>query len=273
MSQTRKPRASLFVSTYELPHHLELVCAGLERQSFHDLEVFICDDGSGEETARVVREFTARAPFPVHHVWQENRGFRKCRILNEAVRRSCGQILIFLDGDCIPHRDYVKDHVNSQETGFYLAGRRVELGERFSSKLTPDLIRSGYFDRPRFSFLMSVLKGDSEYFQRTIRIANPVLRSLLKLDRVVDLKGCNYSIPRQALESLNGFDEAYEGYGREDTDVELRLQNLGLMIKSMKGLALQYHIWHPRREFTPANDTRLDDLRKSGRVRCEQGLC
>jgi len=45
-----------------------------------------------------------------------------------------------------------------------------------------------------------------------------------------------------------------------------------LKIKSLKGVALQFHVWHPRREFTPANDSRLEDLKKSGRVRCEQGL-
>jgi GT2 family glycosyltransferase len=100
---------------------------------------------------------------------------------------------------------------------------------------------------------------------------NPV-RKILGMDHVVDLKGCNYSIPRSALEALNGFDEAYEGYGREDTDIEIRLQHLGLRIKSLKGLALQFHVWHPRREFTPGNDVRLEELKKSGRVRCEKGI-
>ena len=91
------------------------------------------------------------------------------------------------------------------------------------------------------------------------------------MNRVVDLKGCNYSVAREALEAINGFDEAYEGYGREDTDVELRLQNLGYRIKSLKGLALQFHVWHPRREFTPANEDRLEELKQSGRVRCSLG--
>ena len=114
--------------------------------------------------------------------------------------------------------------------------------------------------------------GDTEFVNRTVRVPWDSLRGLLKMQTVVDMKGCNYSIPRKVLELLNGFDEEYEGYGREDTDVELRLQNLGYRIKSMKGLALQFHIWHPRREFTPSNDTRLDELKKSGRVRCKMGL-
>ena len=114
--------------------------------------------------------------------------------------------------------------------------------------------------------------GDSEFIQRSLRIENAGLRRRLGMNRVADLKGCNYSLSRQDLEAINGFDEDYEGYGREDTDVELRLQHLGLRIKSLKGLALQFHVWHPRREFTPKNDDRLEELRRSGRTRCSNGL-
>ena len=267
-----RPKASLFVSTYEMPRHLELVLAALERQSTHDFELLLCNDGSSEETGKIIVDFQARAPFQVEHVWQEHLGFRKCRILNQAARRARGEIFIFLDGDCVPHRDFVRDHLEQQETGYYLAGRRVELGPDLSGKLTLDIIRAGYFDFPQLSLVKSVWQGDSENLQRAFRIPWAPLRRILGMNRIADLKGCNYSITRQALEELNGFDEAYEGYGREDTDVELRLQNLGLKIKSLKGLALQFHVWHPRRDFTPANDTRLEDLKRSGRVRCELGL-
>src|SRR4051812_28951589 len=97
-----KITASLFVSTFNMPLHLELVCEALLRQTRQDFEVIICDDGSGEPTKVVIDDFTKRAPFPVQHVWQENKGFRKCRILNEGLRKSRGEICIFLDGDCVP---------------------------------------------------------------------------------------------------------------------------------------------------------------------------
>ena len=86
------------------------------------------------------------------------------------------------------------------------------------------------------------------------------------------MKGCNGSARRRDIEAINGYDEDYQGYGREDTDFELRLQHLGLRIKSLKGLALQYHVWHPRRSFTPANDNRLEELKASRRIRCANGL-
>ena len=98
------------------------------------------------------------------------------------------------------------------------------------------------------------------------------LRVPLGYEKVVDLKGCNFSVSRNAMLSINGFDEAYEGYGREDSDVEIRLQNLGLRIQSLRGLAIQFHVWHARRAFTPTNDSRLEDVRRSRRVRCERGI-
>ncbi|HUP58054.1 MAG TPA: glycosyltransferase [Bdellovibrionota bacterium] len=265
------PRASLFVSTYDMPRHLDLVFAGIARQSFRDFEVLVCDDGSAEETRKLVERFVGETDLHVRHFWQEHRGFRKCRILNQAAREARGETLVFLDGDCVPHRDFMRDHVESQEPGRYLAGRRVELGQSISDALTPERVAAGYFDFPRPELLLSAWKG-TEAVNRAIRLPWDPVRKLLKMDRVVDLKGCNYSIPRAALEAVNGFDEEYEGYGREDTDIELRLQHLGLRIKSLKGLALQFHVWHPRREFTPANDARLEELKRSGRIRCEKGL-
>ncbi|MGE0614814.1 MAG: glycosyltransferase family 2 protein [Bacteriovoracia bacterium] len=266
------PVASLIISTYNLPKHLELVCAAVLRQSFRDFEVVICDDGSGRDTREVIDVFRARSQMPVFHVWQENKGFRKCKILNEGLRKTSGQTLIFLDGDCVPHRDFVKDHVQNQEPGRYLAGRRMELGKKLSESLTPADIREGFFDRPRGRLVMSALFGDTTHLQRSLRVSLPWLRKKMRMQQVDDLKGCNYSVNRLDLISINGFDEKYEGYGREDTDIEIRLQNYGLKIKSLKGLALQFHVWHPRREFTVVNDQRLEDVKRTKRVRCENGL-
>jgi glycosyltransferase involved in cell wall biosynthesis len=267
------PAISLLVSTFEQPRHLELVLTALERQTFQDFEVFVCDDGSGPETARVIARFSGQNRFPLFHVWQEHQGFRKCRILNQALAKSKGNLLVFLDGDCVPHRNFLEDHARFHQPGTYSAGRRVELGERFSETLTPERIQAGILDSVSLPLLRSAwLERETEHVQRALRVTAPWLRRWLGMDRIPDLKGCNYSVSRNDLLAINGFDEAYEGYGREDTDVELRLQHLGLRIRSLKGVALQFHVWHPRREFTPANDSLLEEVRKTRRVRCEKGL-
>jgi len=272
ISNDKMPRATLLLTTYNAPYHLQLVLAALERQTTEDFEVIICDDGSSAVTAAVIRNFSAKAKITVQHIWQEHLGFRKCKILNEGLRRARGEIVIFLDGDCVPHKNYIEDHLNNQERGFYLAGRRVELGPKITASLTALEVHSGIFDFPGLRFLWSFFSGDSEHLQRTIRVSLPIFRRLLGMNRVDDMKGCNYSVSKRILEEVNGFDEDYEGYGREDTDMELRLQNCGLKIKSLKGLALQFHVWHPRREFTPANDDRLEELKRSGRTVCRNGL-
>ncbi len=266
------PVASVILTTFDHPRPLEWILYSLANQSFQNFELILCDDGSGHETRNMVNEFKNLAPFHLEYLWQENKGFRKCKILNEALRRSKGQILIFLDGDCVPSRHFVKDHLDFFSESTYSAGRRVELGEKISNSLSLQDVKKGFFNRPRLKLFLDVLFGTSNFFHRTIRLTTPWIRKILKLNRVLDMKGCNYSVSRDALIEINGFDEDYEGYGREDTDVELRLQNLGLKIKSLKNIACQYHVWHPRLDFTPKNEDRLDALKNSDRYRCHNGL-
>ena len=275
-SQAKAPRLSILLATYEMPKHLALVLAALTRQSNRDFEILLCDDGSGVNTREVLASFLPRLRslgIPLLHLWQPNQGFRKCRLLNEGIRRSRGEVLIFLDGDCVPHREFINDHWITREAGTYGAGRRVELSEAASAKLSVEKIEKGVLDLPSLTLLKDACLGGTEHWNRTIRWGTGRwIRSALKLDRVVDLKGCNFSVFREDLVAINGFDEAYEGYGREDTDVEIRLRHLGLNLRGMKGIALQFHVWHPRRGFTPANEELLESARTSRRVRCERGL-
>lgn len=266
--------ASVLLSTYNMPRHLLLVLQGLAHQSIKLFEVLLCDDGSNADTREVVSQIQTEHPtLKLEHLWQPQEGFRKCRILNEGIRRSRGNYLIFLDGDCVPHPKFIEDHLENSESGHYLAGRRIEL----SKKLTESLLNEGW--NPRFfsgwslRLAMDDWFGESTHSHRSRRLENKWLRKYLGLEKVVDLKGCNFSVAKDDIIKINGFDESFQGYGREDTDVELRLQHLGLRIKSLKGLAVQYHLWHERRSFTPANDARLEELRRNPKlIRAERGL-
>ena len=263
---------SLILATYEMPEHLRLVLEALKRQSKTNFEILLCDDGSSESTRSVIAEFQNFSLLPLHHFWQENKGFRKCRILNEAIRASNGELLVFLDADCIPHKDFIRDHWEAKEIGRYCAGRRIELSEALSKQINVESVQQGFFNGLSMSLLMDGIKGRTQRINRILRIKNPLFRKLFGLEKIDDLKGCNFSVFRSDLFLINGFDEDYEGYGREDTDVEYRLQNLGLKIKSLKGLALQTHVWHPRRNFTPKNDDRLEHVKQEKKIRCKNGL-
>ncbi|KAB2831787.1 MAG: glycosyltransferase, partial [Candidatus Dadabacteria bacterium] len=104
-------KTSLIITTYNNPLALEKVTDGIRNQTRPPDEVLIADDGSGENTTAVISRFSSAASMPVVHVWQENRGFRAAKIRNEAIKRSTGEYLILLDGDCIVNRHFVADHL------------------------------------------------------------------------------------------------------------------------------------------------------------------
>ena len=270
------PKASIILATYQWPEALGMVLSGLVTQTDRNFEVLIADDGSDERTKQVIELYKRRVPFEIQHFWQENRGFRKSRILNEAIRAAQGETLIFLDGDCIPQAEFVEQHVALQERGAYVCGRRVDLSKEFSEGLNSARVEAGALN----SFATGLMdlwfdclrKNGSKPLHRAYLVKTPWIRKLSKLDRVVDLKGCNFSCARADMLAIDGFDHSFEGYGREDTDVELRLQNLGLHIKSAKNLCLQFHLWHAPRAFTPANDSLLDEVKRDKRVKALRGI-
>jgi glycosyltransferase involved in cell wall biosynthesis len=273
---TASPKASIILATYQWPEALAMVMSALLTQSEQNFEVMIADDGSDERTKAVIERYRGRASFPIQHFWQENKGFRKSRILNEAIRAARGETLIFLDGDCVPHKEFVAQHIALQEEGRYVCGRRVDLSSELTARLDAAQIEAGALNGTASGLLRlwrdSLKKNGSKPFHRAYMVRNPFLRKICGLDRVVDLKGCNFSVSRDNMLAIDGFDQSFEGYGREDTDVELRLQNLGLRIKSAKNLCLQFHLWHQSRSFTPVNEDLLDEVKRSRRVKAKRGL-
>lgn len=270
------PKASIILATYQWPEALALVLSGLLTQSEQSFEVMIADDGSDERTKAVIEAYRARAKFRIEHLWQEDKGFRKCRILNEAIRTARGDALIFLDGDCVPHKHYVAQHCALVDAKHYVAGRRVDLSKQFTERLTPARIEKGILNGVATGlfklFVDSLRKEGSKPFHRAYMVQTPLFRKAFGMEKVVDMKGCNFSVLRAHMLAIDGFDEIYEGYGREDTDVEIRLQNLGLKIKSAKNLCLQFHLWHKSRAFTPANEHLLDEVKADKRVKAKRGM-
>lgn len=272
----KHPKASIILATYQWPEALALVLSALLTQSEKDFELMIADDGSDVRTKTIIESYTQRAFFSIHHFWQENKGFRKSRILNKAIAAATGRVLIFLDGDCVPHSEFVAQHIALQDGKHYVAGRRVDLSEKLTHNLSPAKIEKGALNGILSGMFQlwidSLRKTGSKPFHRAYMVRNPLLRKMFGMEKVVDLKGCNFSVLREHMLAINGFDESYEGYGREDTDVELRLQNLGLKIRSAKNLCLQFHLWHEPRGFTPANEDLLEEVKRSKRIKAKKGI-
>jgi len=242
------PAISVIIATYNYLDYLKLCLASLEQQSFHDFEVIIADDGSGPEVGEWLAAYKPR--FPVTHLWQEDHGFRKCRILNQALLHAQGQYLVFVDADCILSKRFLEQHWRHREQGCYLGGRRVMIARETAESVTEDMVRRGVFDGISPWALRHVVSGDIRYLEEAFRALH-----YLRRDHRFSLLGCNFSIHREDIFSVNGFDEDYETRGGgEDTDIAARLNAMGYKMKSVRYLAVQYHLGHEKSEDKSASE-------------------
>lgn len=266
------PKLSLVTAVYNKPDALRLVLAGCTRQSFADFEVIIADDGSGPEVKEVVKEAQRLYAFPISHLWHEDRGWRKNTMLNNGIRAARAEHVVFIDGDCIPGRDFLLDHWKEREPNRVLLGRRVETSERWSKALTLEKVLSGEFEEYNWKEWSDGLRGKSLRVEDGIRMPSRLLRMLL-LRNVHGMLGSNFSAAKKDLEAVNGFDELYAGPGcGEDSDLQYRLSLIGVKGKSLRNLAIQYHIYHPPTKTLQASWDRFQLVKAQRNPRCEVGL-
>ena len=248
-------KASLIISFYNNVDFLKLIVAGLERQNFHNFEIIIADDGSTEESIAEIEKLSLKLACPLIHVWQEDKNFRKNKILNKAVQASSSDYLIFIDGDCIPHSLFVQEHYDHKQIGTCFTGRRVNLSPKITSRLTEGNIKCGYLETSYFSLIMDGLFGKSYDVEKGFYTSNRFIRNILNRKKR-GILGCNFSLYKSDLLKINGFDERYEGPSiGEDSDIQYRLELIGIKIKSLKYVAVQYHLYH---EWQPRPQENLD---------------
>jgi len=255
----------VIVTTYNRPRALARVLAGLAVQTVRPAQVIVADDGSGPQTAAVVRDFSRVLPGMLQHVWQADRGFRAAYIRNRAVQRAAGAYLIFLDGDCIPDRRFVADHLRLAQSGTFFQGKRVlvekDYSENFSIRdTTAPLKLAG-----------RVMRGDLKNSHHLLRLPFWPPRYCRRLGGV---RSCNMGIFRRDLYAVNGFNRDFTGWGREDSELVVRLYRLGLRRKEHPFMAICYHLWHGDhdRSRLAANDRLLQATLQSGSCRCANGL-
>jgi len=256
---------SVIVTTYNWPEALKLTLQSLLNQSRLPDEVIVADDGSKEPTAHTVKEFAKHAPFSVIHSWQEDDGFRLAMSRNRAVAQAEGEYIIVIDGDLILHPRFVEDHLKHAAPKRYLQGGRVLLGPEISQK-----IFNGSIDPQGLSIFSPDLKN------RKNALWSPLLSALFctTSQSLKAIKGCNFSLFKKDILDVNGFDNAFIGWGREDSEFVARLYHNGIRRKNLKFCAVAYHLYHPENERAALveNDRRLKTTLKDQKVRCEDGI-
>jgi glycosyltransferase involved in cell wall biosynthesis len=269
------PSASVIVSTYNAPAWLEKVLWGYGCQSMCDFELVIADDGSGPETEAVITRYAAQPGFRLRHLWHEDRGFRKCAILNRAIDAASGDYLIFTDGDCVPHRDFVRTHLRLAEAGRFLTGTCSRLPMALSERLTREDVETGRVFDPLWLLRHSYAR--TGVWRRSVVLS-------LKLDWLMNRRdtrdkqtfnGNNASCFRADALAIAGYDERL-GYGGEDREFGYRLEHKGLRAKVIRYSALTIHLEHPRSyksaERRAANQVIIDETLATRRVRTPAGL-
>ena len=258
---------SLLISTYNWPEALEICLQSVANQHTLPAEIIIADDGSGNATREVVDAFKKRTSIPVQHVWHPDDGFRLAAIRNKGIAVAQTDYIIQIDGDLILHPYFITDHLELRAPGYFVTGSRVLL----SSETTSRLIQNKSIDIKKYNV------GQSNFFNglRSSSIRDFMARRYKTKGRhKFYVKGCNMAFWKKDLITVNGYNEAFTGWGREDSEIAIRLMNAGIEKQFMKMGGICYHLYHKvaSREMEARNIAMMENAIKHKTVMASEGL-
>lgn len=262
---SNKPSSTLLISTYNWPEALEQTLLSVQRQVLLPNEVIIADDGSKEATTKLINRFKANFPVPLIHIWHPDEGFKLGQIRNKAIAAATSDYLIQVDGDLILHPSFIKDHVHAARPGSFIGGSRVLLSqERSRQVLASKDQRIGIFQEG----VNNKLNG----------VHAPAVARFIELFKkekgLYNLRGCNMSFWKKDLLAVNGYNEAITGWGREDTELVIRLYNKGIQRVFFKLQGIVYHLYHKEYDRTSVlkNDEVVKQTIDSKLTWCDKGV-
>jgi len=262
---------SVIVTTYNRDDALAAVLRSLARQTDPDFEVIVADDGSGPSTAALVESWNARVGHRVEHVWHEDKGFRAAEIRNRAILIARGAYCVFLDGDCIVRPDFIAAHRRLAERDWFVSGNRVLLSEALSERVLREDLTPEVWGLTRW--LTKRLRGGVNRMAALLHLPLGPLRRLRK-SAWEGVRSCNLAVWRADLDRVDGFDADYSGWGKEDSDLIVRLLHAGVRRKDGNFATGVIHLWHKEADRAQLGDNegRLAAVLGSGGVRARRGL-
>ena len=261
------PALAVVISTYNVPEFLHLTLEGYRKQSDLNFSIYIADDGSKEETTELIHQFQKGFPVPIQHIRQSDDGFRKARIHNKVISRIREPYTLLTDGDCIPLPGLVAAHRHFTGNNYFISGSRILLSQAW----TNTVCRTGKLltDQSPFSWFQQRLAGNINRLMPLLLPAHLGPAS----EKLAGIRGCHLSCSTQALIRINGFDEAFEGWGREDSDLTARLLHAGFKRRNLRGQPV-LHLWHEEfsRHRLEENDEMLQACLDEKRIEAVCGL-
>lgn len=236
-------KVSVVIATYNMPDWLEKVLWGYENQTFSKFEVIIADDGSKEDTQKLIKRFQDESNLDINHLWHEDQGYRRQTILNKAIMAAKYEYVLFTDGDCIPRADFIETHVRFAEEGRFLSGGYCKLPMSLSNLISCDDIKTQRCFDPNW-LKERGLNGSSQ-----LRKLGAKGKWADFLDYVTpanaSFNNCNASAWKADLLMVNGYDERMQ-YGGPDREIGERLENAGIKGKQIRHRAICLHLDHAR---------------------------
>lgn len=234
MAQENNMKITMLISTYNWKEALRHSVTSVFEQTVLPMEIVIADDGSDSRTRETIEELKKISPVPVVHVWHEDKGFRRCEIMNKGVAASRGDYIIQIDGDCVIEKHFIEDHIRIAEDNHFVCGSRVLLPSDVTDKILKDKIkRPNIFNLPLGFALNSLrIKFLQHYFAK-------------RYARSIDhMRGCNMAFWKRDFISVNGYNEDLTQWGHEDSEFAYRLHYKGVQKKSLKMGGVLYHLYH-----------------------------
>jgi len=234
---------SVIISTYNSPKWLQKVLWSFDQQTFKDFEIVIADDGSSEETKKLIEVMKTQVTYPIQHIWHEDNGFQKTMILNKATVAAKGSYLVYTDGDCMARCDFLEVHNNRREAGYFLSGGYFKLPLSISELISEDDIKT----QRCFDIEWLTAHGLQSSFKNNKITATGFKQKLLNrfTPTTATWNGHNSSGYKTDIIAANGYDERMQ-YGGEDRELGERLFNAGIKAKQVRYSAICLHLDHER---------------------------
>ncbi|NTV97643.1 MAG: glycosyltransferase [Chlorobiaceae bacterium] len=263
MKPSDSKSCSLVITTYNWPEALDLTLRSVFAQSELPDEIIVADDGSTGHTAELIESHRAKSGISLIHVWQEDRGFRAAASRNRAIAAASGEYIVIVDGDMILHRDFIRDHKKFALEGTFIQGSRVLISQANTSKRL----------RTRNTkVLWSEFGIENRIHAIHVSLLAQILASINK--KLHGIRSCNMSFFKEDCVRVNGFNEDFTGWGREDSEFAVRMINSGILRRNLKFSAIAYHLWHEenKRDSLPENDLLLEKALKEMAKFCQNGI-
>lgn len=259
-------KVTLIITTYNWTEALNVTLKSALLQSILPDEIIVADDGSKQETIDFVKTWQEKSKIPIIHSWQEDKGFRLATSRNKAIAKSKYEYIILVDGDLFLHKSFIEGHIRHAKENQFCVGTRVIMGDESSKQI----IKEPQFGLQITLFSKGILKNAKN------AVCSNLLSKMISYHTTSHKKvrGANMAFWKTDLLRVNGFNEDFVGWGREDTEIVVRLLNAGIKRKNIKFNANVLHLYHQEcsREMLSENDDILKTAIDKKQKVCANGL-